>query len=145
VLHAGVPRLISEAWTQSGMENRAPISTKTASQHIIHFEKLSKEHASLLLKKYLFEYRTEEMETDLFPFTEEAVSQIGTLAEYNAAKILKMAYDLLDKAATIEEQIEIDYQFVREHTIELQQEVGHNSLSAIESAETIDLYKKAGS
>jgi hypothetical protein len=29
VLHAGVPRLISEAWAESGLENRAPISQST--------------------------------------------------------------------------------------------------------------------
>jgi hypothetical protein len=40
-LHAGVPRLIQEAWSDSGMENRAPITPSgTITKHIIPFEKL---------------------------------------------------------------------------------------------------------
>lgn len=144
VLHAGVPRLMSEAWAESGMENRAPLSQKTASKHIIPFEKLSREHASLLLKKYLSEYRMNDMISNtLFPFQEEAVSKMGELSEYNAAKILKMAYDLLDKAAELEGQTIIDGQFVNDQT-ELQTDVNLRSFSTLDKADSIDLLKKAG-
>lgn len=143
VLHAGVQRLISDAWAQSGMENRAPISPQTSSKHVIPFEKLSKDHASLLLKKYLAEYRIKQTSTDaLFPFTEGAVSKIGGLSEYNAAKILKMAYDLLDKASKISNQTIIDGNFVMEN-IEVQENSMDKSIPTIENAESTDLLKKA--
>ncbi len=142
VLHAGVQRLISDAWTQSGMENRAPLSPQTASRHIIPFEKLSREHASLLLKKYLAEYRTEKTTDALFPFTEDAVGKMGELSEYNAAKILKMAYDLLEKAVALKSTPKIDAKFVTEH-IESQSLASYSSsLPTIDKADTIDLQKK---
>ncbi|MEA2096012.1 MAG: hypothetical protein U9P73_04895, partial [Candidatus Cloacimonadota bacterium] len=50
VLHAGVPALISEAWSSSGLDQRYPLSPKVASPHLIPFEKLSREHVSLLIK-----------------------------------------------------------------------------------------------
>ena len=53
------------------------------------FEKLSKEHVSLLLKKYLLEYRIDpSISNGLSPFTEGAVYQMGELSKFNAAKIL---------------------------------------------------------
>lgn len=143
VLHAGVERLISDAWAGSGMENRAPISPKTPSKHIIHFEKLSREHASLLIKKYLEEYRVEgDINDPLFPFTEGAVKLIGELSEYNAAKILKMSYDLLDKAAEIENQKMIDERFVTDYKM-VQKEITDRPPATIENAESTDLIKKA--
>jgi hypothetical protein len=109
---------------------------------MIPFENLSREHTSLLLKKYLSDYRTDDNFSDaLFPFKEEAVNTIGELSKYNAAKILKMAYELLDKAADIEGQTVIDAKFVSENT-ELQQHDDSNSLPTID-AESIDLLKKA--
>ncbi len=145
VLHAGVPRLISDAWAASGMENRAPISPRTSSKHVVPFEKLSKEHASLLLKKYLAEYRLKKTKQgDLFPFTDEAVSKIGELSEYNAAKILKMAYDLLDKAAESDSHVLIDGNFVDENKGALDV-TAEKSLPPIEDAEAVDLIKKAKS
>ena len=143
VLHAGVPRLISDAWSESGMENRAPISPLTTSKHIIPFEKLSKEHASLLLQKYLAEFRIDKRKSDaLFPFTSGAVSKIGELSEYNAAKILKMAYDLLDKASSFTGRKVIDEDFVRDNR-EMHDESSNRSLQEIEDAESVDLLKKA--
>jgi hypothetical protein len=145
VLHAGVPRLISEAWAESGMENRAPILPHTNSKHIIPFEKLSKEHASLLLIKYLSEFRIDKMASSpLSPFTDGAVSKIGELSEYNAAKILKMAYDLLDKAADIKEQTTIDDKFVLNYKGD-SDDTPDKSLPTIKGAESIDLLKKTRS
>lgn len=143
VLHAGVPRLIEDAWAQSGMENRAPISPQTASKHIIPFEKLSRDHASLLLKKYLAEYRIDpKASPPLFPFTEDAISKIGELSEYNAAKILKMAYDLLDKASETKDQLKIDETFVNCNKGP-QQESSDKTIPTIENADSTDLQKKA--
>lgn len=143
VLHAGVPRLIEDAWAQSGMENRAPISPQTASRHVIPFEKLSRDHASLLLKKYLAEYRIDpNASPPLFPFTEDAISKIGELSEYNAAKILKMAYDLLDKASEIPNQVKIDETFVNRNKGP-QQESSDKTIPTIENADSTDLQKKA--
>jgi len=118
VLHAGVPRLISDAWAESGMENRAPISPPTSSKHVIHFGKLNKEHAKLLIQKYLEEYRLDNKgNSSLYPFTEGAISVIGQLSEYNAAKILKMAYDLLDKAVQLKDIDKIDEEFVEKNKV----------------------------
>jgi len=143
VLHAGVERLISDAWTGSGMENRAPLSPKTTSKHIIPFEKLSREHALLLIKKYLEEYRSEGGVEPIFPFNEEAIKTIGELSEYNAAKILKMSYDLLDKASEAEKLQIIDKKFVEENKM-VQKETVDRSISTIEDEESTDLMKKAG-
>ena len=142
VLHAGVERLISDAWAESGVENRAPISMQKAAKHIIIFEKLSKAHTSLLLQKYLSEYWiNQERQNPLFPFTESAVNMISEISEYNAAKILKMSYDLLDKAADLEDQNIIDDKFVTEN-IDSQSTLEVKGLSTIDNAESIDLLRK---
>lgn len=100
VFHAGVPRLISDAWSGSGMENRVPIYPQTVAKHIIPFGKLNSKHAELLIKKYLNEYRLAASHTDEFhPFTKGAIKKIGEICDYNAAKILKLAYSLCDVAA----------------------------------------------
>ena len=144
-LHAGVPRLIDDAWAASGMENRAPISPQIASKHIIPFEKLTKQHASMLLIKYLAEYRINaEGAGPLLPFTEEAVSMIGELSEYNAAKILQMAYVLLDKASEIESQNIIDDAFVIANK-GFRGEMSENGATTILGTESTDLIKKAKS
>ncbi|MFA7418528.1 MAG: hypothetical protein WCZ90_02490 [Melioribacteraceae bacterium] len=143
VLHAGVPRLISEAWSESGMENRVPIAPKAISKHIIPFEKLNKEHAKLLLQKYLSEYRIKPQRKEpLFPFTESAISKIGEFSEYNAATILRMAFDLIDKAADSESQLKIDDKFVIENrgTIDINSD---SEIPKIKDADSIDLIKKA--
>lgn len=58
LLHAGVPRLVEKAWSDSGMDQRSPINSVTQSdKHIVLFNKLSSAHAILLVKKYLTEYR----------------------------------------------------------------------------------------
>ncbi len=146
-LHAGVPRLIQEAWSDSGMENRVPITTsRTINKHIIPFEKLDREHTVLLLKRYLSAYRINVNDkrvrtNELFPFTKDAVYKIAEVSEFNASKILKLSYDLLDKASTIDKQEKIDEKFVEE--IIDKKIMDSETKKSIASAETTDLLKKA--
>lgn len=142
VFHAGVQRLIGSTWEASGMEHRAPISPKIKSKHLIRFEKLSKEHAVLLLKKYLAEYRTSQAIPDpLYPFKEDAVSAIGELSEYNAARILKIAYELLEKAADSRGRT-IDANFVDKNRDVLEEESSKRA-PTIKEVGVEDLQKKA--
>ena len=99
VLHAGVPRLIQKAWEQSGLEHRAPMFYKGMPRHIIPFEKITLEHVFLLVQKYLDEYRVnpDERKT-LTPFTKEAISRIADQSEFNASRILKTCYEVLERA-----------------------------------------------
>ncbi|PHS11057.1 MAG: hypothetical protein COA78_10425 [Blastopirellula sp.] len=142
VLHAGVQRLIADAWQESGLEMRSPISGN--SSHVVKFEKLNRDHASLLLKTYLNEYRsTKNHAIGIEPFTEDAVSKISEGAEYNAAKILKAAYSLLEKAANDISVSVIDEDFViKHHNSDSIQSAKDEGLS-IEKADTTDLIKKA--
>jgi hypothetical protein len=144
VLHAGVQRLISEAWATSGMESRSPITPQVAAKHIVSFGKLSPEHAALLLKKYLSVYRIKPQPTQdsLFPFTEKAISRIGELSEYNAAKILKMAYELLERAAEIDGPVEINEKFLLDSKV-VQEASTEKGVQSIEDVDSVDLLKKA--
>lgn len=127
VLHAGVPALIDDAWSESGMEHRVPIKSKVDYNHIIHFEKLSNEHSELLLKRYLLEYRTNNKETDrLYPFKSETVKKISEMSEYNASKILKLAYALLEKAVETKDQDVIDAKFFEDNYVMLEREIERN-------------------
>ena len=145
VFHAGVPRLISDAWAASGMENRSPISPHIESKHIIRFEKLNRAKAELLLRKYLSEYRKENTDSNtLSPFTEEAVSLMGEQSEYNATNLLKMAYTLLDKAAEISNQTVIDKEFFLDNK-QNQEAATDRGIPTIENAESTDLIQKAKS
>ena len=98
VLHAGVSRLISESWSASGMDHRAPLD-EFSYTHIIPFNKLDTSHANLLIKKYINEYRINKGTDALYPFTKEVVTTIAEKSENNAARILRNAYELLEKAA----------------------------------------------
>ena len=143
VLHAGVSGLIREAWAASGMENRAPLDLSDAN-HIVVFDKLSQDHAKVLLRSYLQEYRlSHEEHGDLAPFTEGAVLRMGERTEYNAAKILKLAYEALDKAADDENVKQIDEQFIG-GIVSREDIDSHPRKGApgIESLESIDLSKK---
>ena len=96
MLHAGVPRLIQKAWGDSGMEQRSPISSVSpTSNHIVSFDKLDSDYVTLLVKKYLSEYRINPDDT-ILPFKEDAISEIGKQCEYNAAKILKLSNNLIE-------------------------------------------------
>jgi hypothetical protein len=142
VFHAGVPRLIADAWAASGMDHRSPIMPKISSSHVVRFEKLSQRHASLLLKKYLHEYRVPNAKTpEMFPFNQEAIKTIGELSEYNAAKILKNSNQLLEKAAESEEVKQIDSAFVKKN-IDIFEDEDTRQGSPIEDIATTDLRKK---
>lgn len=99
MLHAGVPRLIEKAWSESGMEQRSSIASSVNAPHIVHFNKLDKNRAILLIKKYLSEFRINTEDT-ISPFTESAIERIGETKEYNAAQMLSLAYMLLEDCAT---------------------------------------------
>ena len=143
VLHAGVPQLVSDAWSSSGLENRYPINPKFESGHWIAFEKLTRSHVSMLLEKYLTAYRTAGFKTNsLEPFSPGAVSLIAEVNENNAAKILQCCWNLLEKAADEDVRTEIDDAFVRERG----EGQGHDLTDrrpAIEDQTTTDLLKKA--
>ena len=112
VLHAGVPRLIQKAWEQSGLEHRTPMFYKGTPRHIIPFEKITLEHVFLLVQKYLDEYRINPDEKrTLTPFTKEAISRIAEQSEFNASRILKTCYEVLERAVSQEAQ-EIDLDFL---------------------------------
>ena len=143
VLHAGVPQLISEAWSSSGLGNRYPISRKIDSKHWIAFEKLNREHISMLLRKYLSTYRLNQTECDdLAPFTPEAISLIAELCENNAAGILRTCWDLLENAANDPKCNIIDKDFVKIRTEGVK--YGKSEVTpAIDDPEALNLPKKA--
>ncbi len=143
VLHAGVPQLISDAWRLSGLENRYPISPKIKSRHLVDFKKLNNKHVSLLLKKYLEEYRIKAVPwRDLDPFTPEAVDRIAELSEYNAGKILRASCDLLAKAVQDSGRTVIDADFVKAHSEGLDHD-REDDVAFIEDPDAEDLKKKA--
>jgi hypothetical protein len=99
VLHAGVPRLIQSAWDQSGLEQRSPIFVGGQAKHVVRFEKITQEDAFSLVSKYLAAYRIQATpERDYSPFSRDAVKRITELSEFNASKILKLAYEVLERA-----------------------------------------------
>ncbi len=113
VLHAGIPALISEAWSSSGLDQRYPLFPKIVSPHLIPFEKLNHEHVSLLIKKYLDEYRSGPFSGDpLMPFTLDAINTIAEASEYNAAKILRTCSVLIEKSLA-DDRDNIDEAFIR--------------------------------
>ncbi len=140
ILHAGVPRLIQNAWSESGLEHRAPIFYKGTPRNIVRFEKLSLEHVSLLLKKYLSAYRLGRGASDLSPFSKDAVSFIAESNEFNASKILKKAYEVLEQAADTDAKV-IDAAFIK--SLESDNSLEERPSSGIHDATTIDLRTKA--
>ncbi|MEM9886513.1 MAG: hypothetical protein AAF849_11530 [Bacteroidota bacterium] len=144
VLHAGVPRLIDKAWSDSGMEQRSPLSPENhKAKHIIYFNKLTHEHAKLLIKKYLAEYRIDHtaLESEIYPFTESAISLISETAELNAAKILEKANQLLDKASENNVTL-IDDNFFEEMYGESKQ-IEMPNLSEIANEDATNLFDKS--
>ncbi|MDU9050760.1 MAG: hypothetical protein Q3M30_18075 [Candidatus Electrothrix sp. Rat3] len=142
VLHAGVPALISEAWSSSGLDQRYPLSPKITSPHLIHFEKLNREHVSLLIKKYLDEYRSDPAPSDnLTPFTPSAINIIAEVSEYNAASILRTCSALIEKALTENKHV-IDDDFVRTE-IEKREGVVPGEEPSLDDSSATDLIQKA--
>lgn len=142
VLHAGVPALISEAWSSSGLDQRYPLSPKVASPHLIPFEKLSREHVSLLIKKYLDEYRSDTFSgDDLTPFTLSVINIIAEASEYNAATILRTCSALIEKSLA-DDRDDIDEAFVRTE-IEKREGVVLGEEPSLDDSSATDLMKKA--
>jgi hypothetical protein len=142
VLHAGVPALISEAWSSSGLDQRYPLSPKVTSPHLIPFEKLNREHVSLLIMKYLAEYRSESFSGDkLDPFTPDAINVIAESSEYNAATILRTCSALIEKSLA-DKRNSIDEDFVRIE-IEKREGVVPGEEPSLDDANATDLLKKA--
>lgn len=139
VLHAGVDRLVGDAWGNAGIEQRSPIiSTNDNSKHVIFFEQLEHKHAVMLIRKYLEEYRiSDQEENKLHPFKEDAVHKIAELAELNASEILQKANQLLEKAADDGIDI-IDIDFVIE-TFGKSKNIKENTPKSIVDEPTEDL------
>ena len=124
------------------MDQRYPLSPKVASPHLIHFEKLNREHVSLLIKKYLDEYRTDSVSGDgLIPFTPGAINIIAEESEYNAAKILGTCSALIEKSLA-DNRDNIDEDFVRIE-IENREGVTPGEEPSLEDSSATDLMKKA--
>jgi hypothetical protein len=142
VLHAGVPRLIQSAWEQSGLEQRSPIFFKGTPKNLIRIERIKPEDAFSLVQKYLQAYRINEVDANTFaPFTEDSVAKIAELNEFNASKILKMAYEVLERA--IDQKVsEIDTEFVLS-TDETNQLSEQRQVSGISETETKDLMRES--
>ena len=142
VLHAGVPALISEAWSSSGLDQRYPLSPKVESPHLIPFEKLNRGHVSLLIKKYLDEYRSDSFSVDdLTPFTVSAIDIIAEASEYNAATILRTCSALIEKSLA-DDRDDIDEAFVRTE-IEKREGVVSGEEPSLDDSGATDLMKKA--
>ncbi|RXK86189.1 hypothetical protein [Filimonas effusa] len=143
-LHAGVPRILQDAWGLSGLEQRVSLNPSIDNpRHMILFDKINEVHAIMLIQKYLSEYRTSDSGKPLSPFTEGAVRQIGLTAEFNAAKILQMAYNIIENAANdgIEE---IDEPYIgsltKQGAINIQSDTLPDSIS---TTKTVDLLNKS--
>ena len=119
IVHAGLPRLVDEAWRESGLENRVPLQPTARSQHIIKFEKLTKDDAVLLIKRYLIEFRQNgfTVTDELHPFTYDAILKMVEMSEFNAAELLRRAHDLLSCAADNEGIEFIDANLVQKYEV----------------------------
>jgi hypothetical protein len=142
VLHAGVPALISDAWSSSGLEQRYPLFPKVISPHLIPFEKINREHVSLLIKKYLDQYRIYSFSgDDLTPFTPDAINIIAEESEYNAAAILRTCYSLIEQSLADDRSV-IDDEYVRLEIKKRQGEMPGEKPSLNDTSAT-DLIQKA--
>ncbi|CAN5241940.1 hypothetical protein BH09SUM1_BH09SUM1_22220 [soil metagenome] len=112
VLHAGVQRLIQEAWQETGMEARAPMLMTPTTNHIIKFEKLTTARARDLIARYVDEFATNPKKTATWPFSEPALDRLAVLSELNASRLLKLCYGVLDRASEDRSVAEIDVQFL---------------------------------
>ncbi|MEI3651270.1 MAG: hypothetical protein V6D39_15035 [Dolichospermum lemmermannii FEM_B0920] len=142
VLHAGVPRLIQSAWEQSGLEQRSPIFSKVTSTNVIRFEKINVDDAYSLIQKYLQAYRINQVDTNIFsPFTPDAVAKIAELSEFNASKILKMSYEVLERAVEKNiAEINLDFVLAIDEATQLTEQ---RQVSGISEADTKDLMKES--
>lgn len=112
-MHAGVPALISDAWSSSGLEQLYSFYPKMTSPHLIPFDGLNGEHVSILIKKYLATYRVPSFSGNaLAPFTPDAITMIAEESDYNAATILRNCHTLIEKSLNEDRQV-IDEDYVR--------------------------------
>ncbi len=143
VIHAGVQGLIQEAWAASGLEHRSPIAPLGIQSHVIPFEKMTEKHSRLLLSKYLSEYRLKPTKPSvLSPFDKDAIKLVGEKSEFNAAKILKMAYSLIEKAADDEGQVVINKDYVISF-LASDALLGEGTDASIRDEPSVDLAQKA--
>ncbi|WP_345953001.1 hypothetical protein [Mucilaginibacter sp. PAMB04168] len=144
-LHAGVPRLIQEAWSLAGMEQRVSISGNGQARHIINFEKITDKHAIKLVKKYLNEYREGVYEgDDLYPFNSKSITIIANNSEMNISRILQNANNLVEfginsNAAEIDEELVAAF-FSKERQVEPEEAV--KSISSTPSLNLADKVKQ---
>jgi hypothetical protein len=146
-LHAGIPRLIQEAWALAGLEQRVPLNPKYKEpKHIIVFDKINAKHVELLLKKYLKEFRIDESKTDkldLYPFTQSAAKAIGILNEFNASKILQFSCNILDFAVSKSYPL-IDETIVKEYSEQSAYKTdGDKKEQDISNTESVNLMDKS--
>lgn len=143
VLHAGVPALISDAWSSSGLEQRYPLFPKADSSHLVMFEKLSRKHVSLLIKKYLAEYRIDSFfGYELEPFTTDALIKIAEASEYNAAKILRTCSAFIENALS-DNKDHINKDFVLKKIESREVLIQGKETSVVYDSSATDLMKKA--
>jgi len=143
VLHAGVPRLINDAWQASGISSRSPMN-ETESPHVILFEKLESGKVESLLIRYLDEFRTDAAaKGSLEPFAEPAVRLIAETCEFNAGRILQTANSMLDHCAGENAQ-SIDIEFVKRHLGANDTENDEPTDLKASLMEALDLEQKAG-
>jgi hypothetical protein len=141
-LHAGVPRLMQEAWALAGLEQRIPMTPNSSNKHIVIFEKITEQHALALMRKYLSEYRTAHdglVIEELHPFTSEAIKRIGLISEMNASHILQLANNIIDYAAT-EGILLIDENVVNKFSN--QKNIDADNITDLSTAESINLIDK---
>lgn len=143
-LHAGVPRLLETAWSESGMESRVPLNPSTVTRNIIAFEKLNEKHAIMMIRKYLEHYRIKKVKKgeELIPFTEKSIKLISETSEYNASTILKFAHQIIDKASTEGIHL-IDDAYIKKYKNESEDFVIDATPKNITTTSTVDLKKKA--
>lgn len=141
VLHAGVPRLIGDAWQSSGLSSRSPIGDQSEN-HVIPFEKLGASKIESLVSRYLNEFRTADAtSTGLDPFTKEAIGLVAEFCEFNAGRILSTCHGLLDKAAE-EGAPSLDKAFIKSKLDVESSEDASNELKGQLSTE-VDLLQKS--
>lgn len=141
VLHAGVPRLVEKAWAVSGMNRRSPMNDE-GGKHTVRFDKLTVEHAILMIEKYLEEYRLPGKKTDpLHPFTEDAIRIIGEKSELNASAILEKAYGLIENAISDKTEI-IDSDYVNQKLGAIEDAYSGSENEGFDEP-TADLFKKS--
>lgn len=146
-LHAGVPLLLQEAWEVSGLEHRVSLSPNYPDpKHIIIFNKIQENQVELLILKYLNEYRigtpSAIIENPLFPFTKEAISEIAVKNEFNASKILKFAYQILEFYSELNEK-EINKLLVENFNNIIIKSNENKSLDGISAINPINLIEKS--